>query len=726
MSRQTSADGRTGVDEMKVIGHATPRIDATERVTGRAVYTRDVYLDGMLYAYVLRSPHPHARIKSIDTSRAQALAGVKAIITHENCRVVWGAGAIAGGAQYNDGIKKITTQKRYAFNNPVRCVGEPVAAVAAVDRHVAEEAARLIQVEYDELPFVMDQEDALKPDAPKIWPEGNLSPDTRNQSQPVVQRRGNIEEGFKNADKVFEARYSTVMCHNAQMEPRSCVAHWEGDKLTVYTPTGGIANCHHDIARDLGIPDEKVRVICHYMGGNFGNKNQNQDADLIAAMLAKEAGAPVKLEFSRKDDFIGMHGRWPTVQYYKVGVKNDGTLTAIQLRTISNMGPYRKNSGSVAGIELYDCEHTESTLFPMYTNRTTSGNYRGPSDPQGYYPIQSHMDDIAYAMKMDPVDFILKNMVKPNARTQFTNYTLDECIRRGAELFEWKKRWKPVPGSDRGPIKRGAGVAFMSFRSGVGSSSAIITVDAKQLYTLYVGVTDVGPGAKTTLNIIAAEELGVPLDRVKVVWGDTDTCPYSVGESGSRTTIMTGQAVVEAARDLKKQIAENGLPAGNAILRAGATPQPRVQGKIRNCFGANFVEVEVDCELGTVKFLKYIAVHESGRIMNPLTATSQIKGGVGMGIGMALYENMIYDLRTGHPLVTGYYFDRVPTHLDVPDVQVEFIEADDGYGPYGAKSVGESGMIQTPAAVSNAIFNAIGRRIRDLPITRDKIIGALA
>jgi CO/xanthine dehydrogenase Mo-binding subunit len=725
MSRQTSAGGGTGVNEMKVIGHATPRIDATERVTGRAVYTRDVYLDGMLYAYVLRSPHPHARIKSIDTSRAQALAGVKAIITHENCRVVWGAGAIAGGVQYNDGIKKITTQKRYAFNNPVRCVGEPVAAVAAVDRHLAEEAARLIRVEYDELPFVMDQEEALKPDAPKIWPEGNLSPDTRNQSQPVVQRRGNIEEGFKNADKVFEARYSTVMCHNAQMEPRSCVARWEGDKLTVYTPTGGIANCHHDIARDLGIPDEKVRVICHYMGGNFGNKNQNQDADLIAAMLAKESGAPVKLEFSRKDDFIGMHGRWPTVQYYKVGVKNDGTLTAIQLRTISNMGPYRKNSGGVAGIELYDCEHTESTLFPMYTNRTTSGNYRGPSDPQGYYPIQSHMDDIAYTMKMDPVDFILKNMVKPNARTQFTNYTLDECIRRGAELFEWKKRWKPVPGSDRGPIKRGAGVAFMSFRSGVGSSSAIITVDAKQLYTLYVGVTDVGPGAKTTLNIIAADELGVPLDRVKVVWGDTDTCPYSVGESGSRTTIMTGQAVVEAARDLRKQIAENGLPAGNAILKAGATPQPRVQGKIRNCFGANFVEVEVDCELGTVKFLKYIAVHESGRIMNPLTATSQIKGGVGMGIGMSLHENMIYDLRTGHPLVTGYYFDRVPTHLDVPDVQVEFIEADDGYGPYGAKSVGESGMIQTPAAVSNAIFNAIGRRIKDLPITRDKIIGAL-
>jgi CO/xanthine dehydrogenase Mo-binding subunit len=726
VSQQSNAGVPSGVKPMKVVGHPTPRVDAAERVSGKANYTRDIYLDGMLYAHVLRSPHPHARIKSIDTSKAKAVPGVKAIITNENAKVVWGAGSTAGGVQYSDDIKKITTQKRYAFNNPVRYVGEPVAAVAAVDRHTAEDAARLIVVDYEVLPFVLDQEEALKPDAPKIWPEGNLSPDARNQWQPVVQKRGSIDDGFKSADRVFEARYSTVMCHNAQMEPRSCVAHWEGDKLTVYTPTGGIANCHHDIARDLGIPDEKVRVICHYMGGNFGNKNQNQDADLITAILAKEAGAPVKLEFSRKDDFLGMHGRWPTVQYYKVGVKNDGTLTAIQLRTVSNMGPYRKNNGGVSGIELYDCEHTESTLFPMYTNRTTSANFRGPNDPQGYYPIQSHMDDIAYALKMDPVDFVLKNMTKPNARTVFTNYTLDECVKRGAEMFEWKKRWKPVPGSDPGPIKRGAGVAFMSFRAGVGSSSAVITVDSKEQYTVYVGVTDVGPGAKTTMNIIAADALDVPLSQVKVVWGDTDTCPYSVGESGSRTTTMTGEAIVVAARDLKKQMADKGLPAGTAMLKASATPQPRIQGKIRNCFGANFVEVEVDTELGSVKIVKFVAVHESGRIMNPLTAISQVKGGVAMGIGMALHENMIYDQRTGIPVVTGYYFDRVVTHLDVPDVEVEFIEADDGYGPFGAKGIGESGMITTPAAISNAVFNAIGRRIKDLPITRDKIIGAFA
>ena len=716
----------SGVTPKQVIGTSTPRIDAAERVTGRATYTRDVFLDGMLYARVLRIPHPHARIKSIDLSKARSLPGVKAIVTHENCQHVWGAGSIAGGGQYNDELKKITKQRRYAFNNPVRHVGDPVAAVAAVDRHVAEEACRLITVEYDVLPFVLDQEEALKDAAPKIWPEGNLSLTVRNEAAPNVSKRGDVQQGFAEADRVFEDRYSTVMCHNAQMEPRAVVAHWEGDKLTVYTPTGGIANCHHDIARDLGMPDDKVRVICKYMGGNFGNKNQNQDTDLIAAALAKEAAAPVKLEFTRKDDFIGMHGRWPTVQYYKVGVKSDGTLTAIQLKTISNMGPYRKNSGGVAGIELYTCPHTESSLYPAYTNRTTSGNFRGPSDPQGYYPIQSLMDDIAYALKLDPVDFILKNMVRPGRQANFTNFTLDECVRKGAEIFAWKTRWKPVPGSDSGPLKRGAGVGFMSFRSGVGNSSAALTVDSKGQYTLYVGVTDVGPGAKTTMNIIAADELGVPLERISVVWGDTDLCPYSVGESGSRTTIMTGQAVIEAVRDLKKQIAEKGMPTGTALLRAFASPNPNAGGKRRDCFGAHFIEVEVDTELGSVKVVKYVAVHESGRIMNPLTATSQIKGGVGQGIGMALHENMIYDQRTGIPLVTGYYFDRVPTHLDVPDVDVTFIEADDGLGPYGAKAVGESGMIQTPAAMSNAIYNAIGKRIKDLPITRDKILGALA
>ena len=728
-SQVSASAGSAGsaVSALAVVGRDTHRIDAVERTPGKATYTGDVRLPGMLYARVLRSPHPHARIRRIDPSKALALPGVKAVISHENCSVVWGAGSISGGAQYNEEIKKITKHRRYAFNNPVRFAGEPVAAVAAVDRHTAEAALQLITVEYDRLPFVLDPEAALEPDAVKIWPEGNLSPNARNEFVPIGVKRGNVADGFAASDHVFEDRYSTSFVHNAQMEPRVCVAAWDADKLTVYTPTGGIANCRTDMARDLGIPPDNVRVVCRYMGGNFGNKNQNQDADLIAAILAKNAGAPVKLELSRKEDFIGVHGRWPTVQYFKVGVKGDGTLQAIQMRGYSGMGPYRKNSGNIAGVELYQCPHIETSISPVYTNRTVSANFRGPEFPQGFFGFQSMMDDVAAKLQMDPVEFILKNMTrKAGDQTPYTSYSLDECVHRGAEAFGWKTRWKKQPGSDPGPIKRGAGVSFMVFRAGLGRSSAVIRVDAKGKYWIHVGVTDVGAGAKTTMALIGAEALGIPLSQLEVVWGDTDRCPYSVGESGSRTTIMTGWAVVEAARDLKKQIAEKGLPTGDNVLIASATPNPTVPGKVRSTFGAHFVEVEVDTELGRARVLKYLAVHDCGRIINPLTARSQIKGGATMGIGMALHEDLVYDRRSGSALSAGFYGARVATHRDAPDIEVIFLESDDGLGPFGAKSIGEASTVPAPAAVANAVFNAIGVRLKDLPITRDKIVAALA
>jgi CO/xanthine dehydrogenase Mo-binding subunit/aerobic-type carbon monoxide dehydrogenase small subunit (CoxS/CutS family) len=722
-ARRAAAPGAT-VTPLAVAGRETPRIDTAARASGTAVYTGDVRLPGMLYARVLRSPHPHARIRAIDTSGARALRGVKAVLTHETCRVVWGAGSISGGVQYNDEIKRITRHRRYIFNNPVRFVGEPVAAVAAVDRHVAEEALRRIAVDYEPLPFVLDPEAALEPGAPAIWPEGNLSPNARNEWRPIEQRRGDIEQGLRESAQVFEDRFSTAFVHNAQMEPRGAVAAWDGDKLTVYTPTGGIANCRTDIARDLGLAPDQVRVVCQYMGGNFGNKNQNQDADLIAAMLAKEAGAPVALELSRAEDFVGMHGRWPTVQHFKIGVDADGALRALSQRGVSGMGPYRKNSGAIAGPELYQCPNVEGIVSPVYTNRTVSGNFRGPEYPQGYFGMQSMMDEVAFRLGMDPVDFILKNMTrKSRDEVAYTNYTLEDCVRRGAEAFGWTAAWRR-PGSDAGPIKRGVGCAFLAFRSGLGRSSATIRLDASGRHSVHVGVTDVGGGAKTTMALIAAEALGVPLSQIDLVWGDTARCPYSVGESGSRTTIMTGYAVVEAARDLKRQIAEKGLPAGRDVLVASATPSPTLGGLARNTFGAHFAEVEVDVEIGRVRVTRYLAVHEPGRLINPLSAVGQIQGGVIMGIGMALHEDMIYDRRTGRPLVVGYYGARVATHLDAPDIDVIFLETDDGYGPFGAKSIGEAGKIPAPAAVANAVFNAIGVRMKDLPISPDRIIAA--
>jgi CO/xanthine dehydrogenase Mo-binding subunit len=714
------------VDPMNTVGHDVPRVDAYERVTGKATYTRDIRLPGMLYARVLRSPRPHARIRSIDTSAAEALPGVRAVITHETHEIVYSSGSISGGRQYSDAHKDITTRLRYMFNERVRFVGEPVAAVAAVNRHIAEDALQLIEIDYEELPFVLDPQEAMEPGAPPIWEEGNIAFDSENQQRPIGGRTGNLEAGFEEADQIFEDRYTTAFVQDAQMEPRSALAQWEADKLILHTPTQGISNCRHDNARDLGLDDHQVQVVCQYMGGGFGDKNGSYYFDLIAATLAKETGAPVMLELSRKDDWLGTHGRWQTVQDFKVGVKQDGTVTAIQLHALSGMGPYLRRSGNISGMDIYGCPNTERVIYPVHTNRMVSGNFRAPAYPQGYFALQSMMDDIAYKVGVDPVDFALRNMRRPTAEEPFTNYALDECIEQGAEQFEWASRRRSVPGSDPGSLKRGAGLAFMMFNARLGPSSAILRVNAEGRYTLFVGVTDIGPGAKTTMSLLAAEELGVPLSQVDVVWGDSDRCPYSVGESGSRTTTMTGYAVVEAARDLKRQIAENGMPEGEDVLIASATPNPSTEGKLRMGFGAHFVEVEADVELGHVRITKYVAVHESGRILNPLPARDQIRGAVQQGIGQALHEDLLYDARSGHPLTSGYYGARHLTHLDAPEIEVTFIETDDGYGPYGAKSVGESGIIIAPAAVANAIFNALGRRMKDLPITRDRILEALA
>jgi CO/xanthine dehydrogenase Mo-binding subunit len=680
----------------------------------------------MLYAQILRSPHPHARIRSIDTSAAEALPGVRAVITGDNAPIVWGAGSVSGGRQYNDPTKDATLHRRYIFNNPVRFVGDSVAAVAAIDRHIAEQALALIKVDYEELPFVLEPEAALEPGAPQVWPDGNLCPDFRNNFEPMVSNLGDVEAGFAEADQIFEERYETSFIHNAQMEPRAAMAHWEGDKLTLYTPTQGISNCRHDTARDLGLQDHQVRIVCNYMGGGFGNKNQNQDADLVAATLSKQAAAPVMLEFSRRDDWLGVHGRWPTVQHYKIGAKNDGTVTAIQMFGYSGMGPYRKNSGGISGMDVYACPNRLRSISAVYTNRTTSGNFRAPSEPHGFYGVESMMDEVAYKLGVDPVEFALKNMRRPTDDQPFTNYSLEEVITRGAEQFDWASRRKTTPGSDEGPIKRGSGFSFMMFRAGVGTSSAIVRVDAQRQYTLFVGVTDIGPGAKTTMGMIAAEELGVPLDQVEVVAGDTDRCPYSVGESGSRTTIQTGYAVMQAAKDLNQQIADSGMPIGSDVLIASATPNPSTDGKTRQCFGAHFVEVEVDTRIGTTRIVKYTTVHESGRIINPTTARDQIRGATIQGIGQALHEDLLYDPASGQPLTTGYYRARHLTHLDIPEIDVTFIEVDDGYGPFGAKTAGEAGIILAPAAVANAISNAIGVRMTSLPISRDKILEVMA
>jgi xanthine dehydrogenase molybdenum-binding subunit len=729
--------------EFSVVGKRTPRIDAYERVTGQAQYTGDLQLPGMLYARVLRSPHPHAKIISIDTSKAEKLPGVKAVIHHGNAQIPWSSGG--------------HTHRRFIFNNPVRFVGDPVAAVAAADRHIAEEALGLIEIKYEKLPHVLDPNEALKPDAPKIAPEGNLSVGKGNFSAPIEESWGDLDNGFKAADRVFEDTYITKHVNNAQLEPRVSVAKWEAGKLTVFASTQGVSNARTDIAKDFGLPLSKVRVVSKYMGGGFGNKNQAQDYDYMTAMLAKVTGQPVKLEFTREDDYIGMHGRWSSEQHYKIGVKQDGTITAVQLAAVTNIGAYRKQSGNLSGTDFYNIPNFKKVIKPVHTNTVVGANYRAPAYPQSVFGFASFLDQIAFELGINPLEMFEKNRIqKYKSKTPFTSNYLDECIAEGAKRIGWNEKWHK-PGAMSGPKKHGIGMALGGYPFRPGLGAATIRVNPDGTAHLLVGVTDIGTGAKSTMAIIAAEALGIPLNQIQVTNGDTDVTPYSVGESGSRTTPFTGPAVIAAAEDVRKQIfaiaagrlkvkpeeldlrdgqvfvksdPSQKTPLGRVVAQSGdligrATTNTSFKDVEGKSFAAHFAEVEVDTWTGHVTITRYVAAHDSGTIINRLPAESQIKGGVVQGIGMAFSEELLTDTLTAIPINPNYRDAKVPTHLETPEVEVIFIEHPDPYGPFGGKVVGEPPITPAVATIANAIFNATGKRFKELPITPDKIVRAI-
>ena len=450
-----------GQKEFSIVGKRTPRIDAYERVTGQAQYTGDIQLPGMLYARVLRSPHPHAKIISIDTSKAEKLPGVKAVIHYDNAQVPWSSGGL--------------THKRFIFNNPVRYVGDAVAAVAATDRHIAEEALRLIEIKYEKIPHVLDANEALKPDAPKITPNGNLSVGKGAFSAPIEESWGDLDKGFKEADRVFEDTYITKHVNNAQMERRVSVAKWDAGKLTVFASTQGVSNARTDIAKDFGLPLSKVRVVCKYMGGGFGNKNQAQDYDYMAAVLAKVTGQPVKLEFTREDDYIGMHGRWSSEQHYKIGVKNDGTITAVQLDAVTNMGAYRKQSGNLSGTDFYKIPNFKKVIKPVHTNTVVAANYRAPAYPQSVFGFASFLDQIAYEIGINPLDMFMKNRIRKVQEQDSFHFELSRTVhhrRIQAHRLERKmaQTWRDVR-CEEARHRHGSGRISISSRSWRGDDS---------------------------------------------------------------------------------------------------------------------------------------------------------------------------------------------------------------------------------------------------------------
>ncbi len=725
--------------KLRIVGKATPRVDGINRVSGSAKYTHDIQLPGMLYAKFLRCPHPHARIVRIETSKADALPGVRAVLTYRNTpQIQWRGG------------------RTFIFDQTLRYHGDEVAAVAADEEDIAEDALELIEVEYEPLPAVLDPFEGMKPDAPQLWPEGNLE-----DGHPSVYTRGDVEKGFSQADAVVEGRYTTPVALHNSLETHGAVANWEGDQLTVWESTQHIFGVRGGVSRALGIPVEKVRVIKEYMGGGFGSKNGAGKHTIVAALFARMTGRPVRMVLDRHEENLVTGNRHATSQDVKIGAKRDGTLTAIYHKSVSPVGPWGWGSGVTGPSQtLYKCENVRTEDYAVYTNTAWNAAFRAPGYVEGTFALESAVDDLAAKLGIDPLEFRLRNYVDSDQANAlpYTSKGLRDAYTRGAEKFGWNGRRK----SKSGTKYVGFGMASQLWWGGGGPPGyATIKINPNATATVITGTQDIGTGTKTALAQVAAEELGLPIEAVTVFLGDTHVGLYSPLSAGSRTLATIGPPVRSAARDARSQLIDIAsqileLPKNNLRLVDGAfyqgeskepvatlkdvlqklgdfmiigrgSREPNPEGYIIQTFGAQFAEVEVDVETGEVTVKRIVAAHESGRVINPLLMESQIQGGVIQGLGFALTERNVLNAETGLVLTTNLEDYKIPTVLDVPEIQAVLVDQPDPIcNNLGAKGIGEPPIIPTAAAIANAVCDAIGVRVRDLPITRDRVLAALA
>ena len=713
-----------------------PRIDGRERVSGSAKYGADWKVPDMLYARVLTSSIAHGRVKKIDTAKAMSISGVKAIITCLEDKTIWRSGD--------------KDHERRVLPDHVRFFGETIAGVAATSRRIAEQAVQAIEVEYEELPAVFSIEEARKESAPKVWDEGNVSPS-------ITETFGNVKRCFENADLILEGDYSTSKHSRAQLEPPVSLAWWEGDKLTAVVSTQTVHLARQSLSADLGIPMNKVRTITLYKGGGFGGGGATNYDD-ICALLAKKAGKPVMLEYSREQDFTGTHARWSTVQHLRAAVsKSDAKLLAIDLQAYCDIGAYVRFMRGLSYISgpdtYYSWDGWNADVYGVYTNTGTTGFVRAPAGPPSCFSVETLVDEVAYEMGMNPLELRLRNLVvKAHGHEHITSNGLEECIISGSEAFGWREKWRPPPKKISGRKLVGVGMAIANWHALLGRGEAWVRMTRDDILEVYAGVVDIGTGAKTQMAMIAAGVLGIPVERVRMIYGDTSVSPFAMAEVGSMTTGFVGPAVREAATRLRTKLlslASSKLGGTNLTIEDMTVTNGRNAVKIsdlisslgvdyfeekaqtdvklpehtdRLSFAAHFAEVEVDSKTGQVSVTNYVAAQDSGEIVNLLTAESQVQGSVIMGIGMALSENLLIDQNYGSVANPSFLNYRLPNHTAIPKIQVIFTDVKD---PYGPKSVGETGIVPVPAAIGNAIFNATGKRLRKLPFMPEEILKAI-
>lgn len=754
------------MEALKVVGKGLPLKDAVDKAAGTGIYTVDMSLPGMLYGKIKRSPHAHARIVSVDVSKARALSGVKSVITIDD--VPRNPFTSAGHPPPD-----CTPDDQFIIDQKVRYVGDKVAAVAAISNEVALEALDLIKVDYEVLAPYFDPRDSLAEDAIDIHEDPENG---KNTAGYIRMEEGDIEKGFSEADYVVETTCEVPGQAHSMLEPVVSLAHWEaGGKINVWSSTQipfTLRRLMHDA---LGVPVRKIRVFKPIVGGGFGCKQDMQEEPLCALLSKAADYRPVKLEYTREETFCASRIRHPYIMKSKTGLKKDGTITSRYLHALANTGAYSSHGPIVTAylgamwVALYRSPHFLFEGQTVYTNLTTAGAFRGYGVPQGTYACELHMDQVAAAVKIDPLDLRRMNHVRsgdvhPATKWKIESCELRKCIDMGADAIGWHEK-RNRNGGGNGKL-HGVGVAIFTIASGAApfaleASSANVRVLEDGGIHLNMGIADTGQGVETTTAQVAAEAFGVSLDEVettRVV--DTDTSPYDNGAYATRQAYVSGMAAKLAAMDARAmllkhaskmlevaiddldivdgQVVVQGSPdksvgVGEVVFDAqyGDTPH-EIVGRSDYTpptnappFGAQFAEVEVDSGTGEVRLLNFVAAHDVGRALNPVVVQGQVEGGVAQGIGYGTMEEMVFDAKTGRTLTSDFAQYEIPTSMDTPEIEPLLIEEGEPTGPYGAKGVGEPGIVPTAPAIANAVFNAIGVSVNELPVTAERVLGAL-
>ena len=727
------------------IGDSFPIRDAAQKVTGRQVYVGDMKLPGMLYAALVCSPVPHARIKSISTDKARAVPGVRDVVTYRE----------DPGVLFNSATRfyehQIPNTERI-FDHTVRYVGDRVAAVAADTLEIARRAAALIEVEYEALPFYTDVEAAAKADAYAIHGESNVI-------TTMVHNAGDLDAGFAQADRIFEDRYTTPPIHHAAIERHVAIADYDMEgKLTVISPNQNVFGFRIILSRIFGLPMSRVRVHSPAIGGAFGGKLE-MTLEPVAALLAMRTGRPVKLEYTREQSINATRTRHGSVVYLRTGVKTDGTIVAQEIRILTNTGAYAGSCMNVLGalshkvFKMYKCPNMRFTGQPVYTNTPVGGAMRGYGSPQAFFGQQRQLRKIALALGMTPEDFQLKNLVEPDALDPIGFYPLGnprpmDCLRRGLEL---SRSWKPLD-DENGKYAIGTGLAMGAHGNGCFGAHRdqiclMIKMNEDGTCVLYTGSHDMGNGVVTAQTQILSSILKLPRAWITVIQADSDACPWNLGDYASHGIYVAGGAAKKAAESVARELLTEaaallGEPVEGLSLTEGGvrseqtgavTPLDQVVIHAQNIahreiicqetyampagptsYGAHLARVKVHRETGDVTVTDYVAVHDVGRVVNRMSIEGQLHGGIHMGMGYALCEGLSFD-EAGRNRNDSFVTSPILRARQMPDIQVDFIEETEPTGPFGAKSIGEVAVVPAAPAVMNAIVDALGVEIDSLP-----------